>query len=79
MSTTERYAQRTHENRGLLRQRNLAILRNYIRTAPEEQVRKEILLLTDLNHIKILWEAGLTLTLQEAALRRFGELIERRG
>lgn len=79
MSTTERYAQRTYESRGLLRQRNLAILRNYIKTAPEEDVRKEILLLTELNHIKVLWEAGLTLTLQEAALRRYGELIARRG
>lgn len=77
MSALERYTRRVHETRGLLRQRNLAVLRNYIGTSSEDTVAHEIYTITDIVLLKILWEAGLPKRLQDHALRQYEQLTGR--
>lgn len=78
MSALERYAKRTYETRGLLHQRNLAVLRNYLGTTPEDDLRKEVYELTDLNLLKTLWEAGLKPRQQLWVLNRYEQIVGRR-
>ena len=78
MSYLEEYTWRILQTQGLLRQRNLAILRNYIGTTPEDQLIFAINRINMQEQLKILWEAGLHLPLQDAVLRRQQELIARR-
>ena len=78
MSLLERYAKQAYETKGLLHTRNIAILRNYIATTPEEDIRNEISKITDIELLRTLWEAGLNKRLQETALQRHAHLTTRR-
>ena len=79
MSFLEEYTWRTLQTRGLMHQRNLAILRNYIGTTPENDLIYAIDRINRIDQLKTLWEAGLKVRLQQAVLRRYEELIRRRG
>lgn len=79
MSYLEEFAKRTRNTRGLLHQRNLGVLRNYLGTTPEDQLIEAIEKFTDIELLKTLWEAGLKLRLQEPVLRRYTELSTRRA
>jgi len=59
---------------GLLKQRNLAILRNYLDTSVEQDIINEIYRLQTIEDIRILWAAGLTSPLQRAALTRYDQI-----
>lgn len=77
MSELERYTKRVYGNIGLLRQRNLAVLRNYLRTSTEETIKRQVIAIMDINLLKILWEAGIKAELQEIVLRQYDLLRER--
>lgn len=78
MSLLERYAKRTYETRGLLHQRNLYILRNYLNTSSEDDIYNEIWEINDVALLRTLWEAGLKKRLQERVLQRYTHLTGRR-
>ena len=79
MSFLEQYSWRTLQTRGLMHQRNLEVLRNYLGTAREEDLIRAIGQINRIDQLKTLWEAGLKKRLQAAATRRYEELIRRRG
>jgi len=78
MSFLEEYTWRTFQSKGLMHQRNLEILRNYLKTTPEDDVIYAIDRINRIEQLKTLWEAGLNKPIQEATLRRYTELTERR-
>jgi len=78
MSSLEEYARKAWTTYGLEHQSWIRRLRNYIKMTPEEQLIEEINRITDINLFRMLWEAGLSRPLQEAALRRYDELRLRR-
>jgi len=73
------YIKEIKTRKRLRRQYALQNLREYMRSVKEEDIAKEIMRMTDINDIKILWEAGLTQILQKAASTRIEELIKRRS
>ena len=79
MSRLIEYTRRTVDSRGLMYQRNMAILRNYINTTTEEELIRFIYEITDSELLKTLWAAGLKQPLQRAVLIRQGELTGRRS
>jgi len=72
------YAQRVAETRGMVHQTMLLALRNYIKTTPESLLIADINEIYKFNELKALWEAGLSYTLQDTALKRYDELKARR-
>jgi len=78
VSMLEEYARKAYTTYGLEHQSWIRRLRNYLRMTPEDRVVEEINRITDINLFRMLWEAGLTRTLQEATLRRYDELRARR-
>ena len=79
MSFLEQYTWRTLNTRGLMHQRNLEILRNYLKTTPEDDLTYAIARINRIDMLKTLWEAGLKVRLQQAVLKRFEELTGRRS
>ena len=79
MSYLEEYTWRTLNTRGLLHQRNLEILRNYIKTTPEDDLIYAINRINRIEQLKTMWEAGLKIRIQQAVLRRVEEIKARRG
>ena len=77
MSMLGYYINQVNETKGLERQANLANLRNYIKTTPTRQLIENIEMIGKPIFLRILWEAGLKLDLQEAVLRKQTELTER--
>ena len=61
-----------------MRQRNLDILRNYLKTTSEDDLTYAIARINRIEQLKILWEAGLKKRLQQAVLKRYEELTGRR-
>ena len=74
----ERYTWQTLQSKGLLHQRYLAILRNYLKTTPIADLEFAIRRITKIEELKTLWEAGLSAELQKIVLRRYEELTGRR-
>ena len=72
------YAQQVIDNKGLTHQTMLRNLRNYINDTPEKQLLTEIEEIYISAQLRTMWEAGLNTTLQDATLKRFGELQARR-
>ena len=70
MSSLKDLVERTKEAQGLLYNLNMEILRNYIKTMPEDEIIKEVYQLQTLDDIRILWSAGLKSTVQHHALER---------
>jgi hypothetical protein len=77
MTRLDDYVLLVKASSGLLHQRNIATLRNYLTTSPEETIINEIYRLQDIEGIRVLWEAGLNTTFQRHALERYGQLMRR--
>ena len=78
MSRLGYYTNRVRETRGLEHQLTLNNLRRYIRTTPKSELLSAIDMMSKPEHLKTLWEAGLTSDLQQAVLRRVEEITGRR-
>jgi len=78
MSALVIYIEGVQAEMGLRRQERLRALRWYIRQTTTEEIKHAVNLITDINKLKILWEAGLNPDLQEMVLRRVRDLSERR-
>ena len=76
MSSLKDLVERTKEAQGLLYNLNMEILRNYIKTMPEDEVINEIKTLETIDDLRILWAAGLKARMQTASLARYNELRE---
>lgn len=79
MSALEIYLKAVHERKRIRRQYALQNLRQYIRTSTETELIKAIQRITNMDYLKILWEAGLTAFLQRVVSTRIEELMARRG
>lgn len=78
MSMLRYYCNRAVSTRGLEHKSTIANLRNYIKTTPTPELLDSIAHIHEIDYLKALWEAGLTIELQTAVLRRIDELITRR-
>jgi hypothetical protein len=78
MSALEIYCTEIISSRGILRQRRLRNLRQYLKTADLQTLIDAIQKTSNPQHLKILWEAGLESNLQAAVERRMLELGKRR-
>ena len=78
MTLLDDYVKAVRESRGLLHQRNLGVLRNYLNTTPEDNIINEILRLQTIDDIHTLWEAGLKAREQHYALERYDQLSKMR-
>lgn len=72
----QEYIDRLQESRGLLFQRNLEALRNYINTTPEDTIIDEIYRIQTIDNIRTLWAAGLKTDLQHHSLNRYEQLTK---
>lgn len=79
MSALELYLKEITKRRRIRRQWALQNLRTYIKQTSDEELTIHIKRITNLNHLKILWEAGLRTPLQRAVSVRIEELARRRG
>ena len=61
---------RVLETRGLVRQSNLRVLRQYLKSQPSERLLKEVNDCETPRQLRTLWEAGLSDELQEAVTKR---------
>ncbi len=76
MTLLDNYVKQVRESRGLLHQRYLAALRNYLNTTPEDAIIREIYQLEYLEDIRTLWEAGLNSAEQHHALIAYDQIVE---
>jgi len=70
----EVYIDRVIQNKGLARQTALALLRWFIKTIDYDAFEFYVKGITDVNKLKILWEAGLDGRQQRIVLKRYDEL-----
>ena len=78
MNSLSDYVDRLKESRGLLYQRNLEALRNYLNTMPEDTIIDEIYRLQTIDDIRTLWAAGLRPAEQHHALQRDEQIRARK-
>lgn len=78
MSALPIYLKQLKERKRLRRQYVLQNLRSYLREMSDEDLTAAIQRLTDINDLKLLWEAGLRAPLQRAVSVRIEELTRRR-
>ena len=71
---TEVYIDRVLASQGLARQTALALLRWYLKTVPPDVFKGDVQAITDIQKLKILWEAGLKPEQQTIVLKRYDEL-----
>lgn len=74
MTLLDDYVKAVRESKGLNHQRQLAVLRNYINTTPEDNIINEIYRLQTIQDLRTLWEAGLNTILQHHSLNRYDGL-----
>lgn len=79
MSMLEYYTHRVTITKGLTHQAALRTLRSYLKYTPIKQLLFYVRRINKIEQLKALWEAGLTIDLQEAVLRRHEELTTRRS
>ena len=65
-------------SKGMLHQERLRQLRWYIKSHTDKELTPEIRALTNLEHFRILQEAGLREPLATVMLRRYDALVEKR-
>lgn len=65
---------RATETKGILHKATIETLRNYIRQTPEEELLRVIFSMNKPIHLRALWEAGVSQTLQLAIIKRLEEL-----
>jgi len=68
------YAESVYYSHGLTHMMQLNALRQYLKTTQVDQLIKEIKTIRNPDYLRSLWEAGLSLPLQEAVMARLGEL-----
>lgn len=79
MSMLIYYTKRVVETRGLEHQACLSYLREYIKHTKTDDLISHIGDIGSAAFLRALWEAGLTTELQDAVLKKYEELTERRG
>jgi hypothetical protein len=65
---------RVDETGGLIRQANLRALRMHLRASLEVELLRQIKDIDTSRHLRILWEAGLSSTLQKAVTDRLEQI-----
>uniref|UniRef100_A0A6H1ZMM4 Uncharacterized protein n=1 Tax=viral metagenome TaxID=1070528 RepID=A0A6H1ZMM4_9ZZZZ len=78
MSVLSTYIKEVADAKGMLHQERLRALRWYIKASTDKELIPAIRALTELEHMRILQEAGLREPLATVMLRRYDDLVERR-
>jgi len=74
MPSARQLTLRVLETSGLVRQSNLRVLRDHLKTQTEEQISKEIKEMETPRQLRVMWEAGLSAPLQKAVTDRLDEI-----
>jgi hypothetical protein len=78
MTLLQSYINNIKEVKGLAHKARLEGLRNYLKSLKDTEFRNQVVLITDEQDLRILWEAGLHKRQQDFILRRIEELRRRR-
>lgn len=71
MLKVEALALRARRTKGMEHHSNIWALRQYVNNNPDEEIVRQISLITDLEAFPSLWEVGLSASLQAAAVARW--------
>jgi len=62
------------KSKGILHKAAIRTLRDYIKATPEEELTRVIISMNKPEHLRALWEAGLSIGLQHAVINRLETL-----
>jgi len=62
------------KQKGILHKASIETLRNYIRQTPEEELLRVIFSMNKPQHLRAIWESGVSRTLQLAMIKRLEEI-----
>jgi len=62
------------ESKGILHKAAIETLRNYIKATPEDELLRVISSMNKPQHLRAIWEAGVSQTLQLAMIKRLEEI-----